>query len=140
MENKRQIGLLLETHSLKKTHIRLEMLELFMTHDYALSASDIVAKMTASHDRVTVYRALASFEEHGIIHRASEAGQGIKYALCNSHCPDEAHLDEHAHFVCDQCHQTYCMEDVKVPKVKVSNDFLVSHVNFTLNGTCRTCK
>lgn len=140
MDNKRIIGDLLHAHGLKKTPIRTEMLDLFMNHDFALSASDIVAKMKAGHDRVTVYRALASFEEHGILHKASEDGQGVKYALCGHSCPDETHADQHAHFVCDECHQTYCLEDVEVPEVAVSNEFSVNRVNYTLSGVCKECK
>ena len=140
MDNKKLIGDLLHAHGLKKTPIRIEMLALFMDHDFALSASDIVAKMTAGHDRVTIYRALSSFAEHGILHRASEDGQGIKYALCGQHCPDEPHTDKHAHFICAECHQTYCLEDVKVPEAKISNEFSVTSVNYTLNGICKQCK
>lgn len=140
MNNKRLIGDLLHEHGLKKTPIRTEMLELFKAHDFALSASDIVTKITAGHDRVTIYRALSSFEEHGILHRASEDGQGIKYAMCGSHCPDKPHTDKHAHFVCEECHHTYCLEDVKVPEVKVSNEFSVSRANYTLSGLCKECK
>ncbi|NJN24900.1 MAG: transcriptional repressor [Cyclobacteriaceae bacterium] len=140
MNNKKTIGDLMHAHGLKKTPIRTGMLELFMAHDFALSASDIVAKMTAGHDKVTIYRALNSFEEHGILHRASEDGHGIKYAMCSSHCPDEPHTDKHAHFVCDVCHQTYCLEDVEVPEVEVSNEFSVSRANYTLCGICKKCK
>ena len=140
MDNKRLIGDLLHAHGLKKTPIRTEMLELFMGHDFALSASDIVTKMTAGHDRVTIYRALNSFEEHGIVHRASEDRQSIKYAMCSSNFMDEPNADEHVHFICDECHQTYCLEDVEVPEVEVSDEFSISRVNYTLNGICKECK
>jgi len=140
MDNKRLTGEFLHAHGLKKTPIRTEILELFMKHDFALSASGILAKMTAGHDKVTIYRALSSFEEHGILHRASEDGQGIKYALCGHSCPDEIHADQHAHFVCDKCHQTYCLEDVVIPEVSVSNDFSVNRVSYTLSGICKGCK
>ena len=140
MKDEKWVGDLLRGHGLKKTPIRTEMLELFMHHDFALSASDIIAKIKARHDRVTVYRALASFEENGILHKASEDGQGIKYALCKTDCPDERHTDEHAHFICDECLQTYCLEDVKIPEVALSEDFSVSRVNYTLGGLCKACK
>ncbi|MCG8390669.1 MAG: transcriptional repressor [Cytophagales bacterium] len=140
MEDKRLIGDLLSAHGLKKTPIRMEMLGLFMDHDFALSASDIVAKMTSKRDRVTVYRALSSFEESGILHRASEDGQGVKYALCGKNCPGEAHTHQHAHFICEECNQTYCLDDVKIPEVKLSDEFLVNRVNYTLSGICKDCK
>ena len=81
----------------------MEMVELFMEYDFALSASDILAKMTIEHDRVTIYRALTSFEQHGLVHRASEDGQGVRYALCGSHCPEQSHTDRHVHFICTVC-------------------------------------
>ncbi|GAA0196393.1 hypothetical protein GCM10009122_60990 [Fulvivirga kasyanovii] len=140
MDNKRIIEDLLKSHGLKKTPIRLEMLQLFFKYDFALSASDLDTLMKSGHDRVTVYRALASFEEHGILHKASEDVQGIKYAMCSSSCPDEVHTDMHAHFTCDECHHTYCLEDVKVPEVKVSNNYAIDRVNYTLKGTCKQCK
>ena len=139
MSNQRLIADLLRAHGLRRTPIRTEMLALFIKYDTALSASDIIAKMKLRLDRVTVYRALNSFEEHGILHRASEDERGIKYALCGQHCPDELHADQHAHFICDECHQTYCLEEVKVPEVAVSDEFSVDRTNYTLSGTCKAC-
>ncbi len=139
MSNQKFTAELLRTHGLRKTPIRTEMLTLFMKHHAALSASDIIAKIKSRHDRVTVYRALSSFEEHGILHRASEDERGVKYALCGQHCPDESHADQHAHFICQECHQTYCLEEVKVPEVAVSDEFSVNRTNYTLSGTCKTC-
>jgi Fur family ferric uptake transcriptional regulator len=139
MSNQKFTAELLRAHGLRKTPIRTEMLTLFMKHNAALSASDIIAKLKSGHDRVTVYRALGSFEERGILHRASEDERGVKYALCGQHCPDEPHADQHAHFICQECHETYCLEEVKVPKVAVSDEFLVDRTNYTLSGTCKAC-
>ncbi len=139
MDNKKWIGDLLRSNGLKKTPIRTEILELFVESDVALSAKDLMARMKPTQDRVTIYRALGSFEEHGILHKASEDGHGIKYALCGHSCPDKTHTDHHAHFVCDECHQTYCLEEIDVPEVKVSKEFSVSRINFTLGGVCKAC-
>ena len=139
MNNQQFIADLLRAHGLRRTPIRREMLALFIKHDTALSASDVLSKMKSRLDRVTVYRALSSFEERGILHRASEDERGIKYALCGQHCPDESHADQHAHFICDECHQTYCLEEVKVPEVAVSSEFSVNRKNYTLSGTCKAC-
>lgn len=140
MSDKHIIEDLLKSHGLKKTPIRMEMLHLFFKYDHALSASDIEAYMKSDHDRVTVYRALTSFEENGILHKASEDVQGIKYALCSSNCPDKTHADMHAHFTCEACHHTYCLEDVRVPEVEVSDSYSISKVNYTLKGTCKQCQ
>lgn len=140
MDNKRLVGDLLRSHGLKKTPIRMEMLELFMENDFALSASDLMGKMNTNQDRVTIYRALTSFEENGILHKASEDGQGAKYALCSHSCPDESHAEKHAHFVCDECHHTYCLDEVAVPEIEISKGFSVNRVNYTMSGICKECK
>ncbi|HAA14648.1 MAG TPA: transcriptional repressor [Cytophagales bacterium] len=139
MDNESKIRDLLSVHGLRKTPIRKEMLDVFMNHDFALSASDLVHKMTVGNDRVTVYRALVSFEEHGILHKASEDKNGVKYALSDHNNPHEHHSDQHIHFICDGCHQTYCIEGVVEHQVKVSSDFQVDRVNFTLHGLCKQC-
>ena len=140
MDDKSLIADLLHAHGLKKTPIRVEMLELFIKADFALSASDLLANMTTGRDRVTVYRALTSFEEHGILHKASEDGQGTRYALCSHSCPDKSHSEKHAHFVCDECHHTYCLEDVEIPTIKVSDEFSVLRATYTLSGVCKECR
>ncbi len=139
MNPNRQIIELLDSHGLRKTPIRREILKLFLEHDFALSAGDILSKITVQHDRVTIYRALTSFEEHGLLHRASKDGQGIKYALDTSHYPDKTDHKMHVHFVCDECHHTYCLDTIEIPEVKVSPGFSVNKVNYTLGGICKEC-
>lgn len=140
MDNKEKIGDLLQKHGFKKTTIRIQILELFMSHNFALAASDIISKLKTNHDRVTVFRALNSFEEKGLLHKASEDGQGVKYALCGHSCPDKTHTDQHAHFVCDECNHTYCLEDLEVPIPNVSKGFSISRINYTLGGVCNECE
>lgn len=140
MNDKQTIGDILKSHGLRRTPIRTQILEVFMKNEFALSAGDLMAKMSTSQDRVTVYRALASFEEHGIVHKASEDGQGVRYALCHNSCPSEPHAETHAHFVCNECHHTYCLENVAVPKVAIKNGFTVDSASFTLSGVCKDCK
>ncbi|MGB3467849.1 MAG: transcriptional repressor [Cyclobacteriaceae bacterium] len=137
--NEKLLKDLLTAHGLKRTPIRIEILQIFLDCDYALSAKDLIQRLTTDHDRVTVYRALASFEKNGILHRASEDHSGIKYAICNNHCPSEAHADMHAHFVCENCQQTYCLDQVTIPNVKVNEGFSVDKVAFTMSGTCKFC-
>ena len=139
MDQKNEIGKLLSTHGLKKTPIRTEILKRFMQNSFALSANDLAVNMTIENDRVTIYRTLSSFEAKGIIHRASESKNGIKYALCNQGHSHEAPTNEHVHFVCEACHQTICMEDVAVPKVQVAKEFAVHRVNYTIDGICPAC-
>lgn len=140
MDHESKIGDLLSSHGLKKTPIRIEILNIFMQHHFALSTNDLVEKLSIANDRVTIYRALISFESHGILHKASEDRNGIKYALCNHTCPPQTHSDQHVHFICEACNQTLCMEEVVIPEVEVSPEFSVNKVNYTLTGICPACK
>ncbi|NMH89062.1 Fur family transcriptional regulator [Flavivirga algicola] len=139
MNIQKHIEELLESHGLKKTSARIEMLKIFMDYDYALSAKEVISHMKITHDRVTIYRTLSSFEEHGILHKASEDSHGIRYALCSHECPEETHTDEHVHIICDKCSQTYCLDDVKIPKIQVLEKFLVQKISYTINGICHAC-
>lgn len=140
MENKETIGHLLQSHGLRRTTIRMEILNIFLNHAFALSANDIIERMKVSNDRVTVYRALASFEKHSILHKASEDGQGAKYALCNINSLNEVDNSQHAHFTCDKCHKTYCLKETTIPEIQVPGEFSIDRVNYTLRGVCKECK
>lgn len=140
MNTDKLVGDLLHAHGLRKTQIRVEIIQQFMASDFGLRASEIINSLKANHDRVTVYRALNSFEENGIIHKASEDANGVKYALCGNECSSDHHEDTHAHFVCDECQNTFCLDDVKIPQPKVSDELTVNQVTFTINGICKECK
>ncbi|MEQ9165848.1 MAG: transcriptional repressor [Fulvivirga sp.] len=134
------LGDLLRQHGLKKTDIRVEIIELFMTCDYALSVHDVVSKLKTKKDRVTIYRALISFEKRGILHRASEDGQGVKYAMNLVDNKDKLTTKKHVHFVCDECNKTYCLSNLSVPDVEIPNEYLVNQVYYSINGICQKCQ
>ncbi len=134
---KEYIDQLLRNFGLRKTNLRIEILRLFLDHDFALSAKDIFAKLTIPHDKVTIYRALSSFEEQGILHRASVQGQSIKYAIYDTHRKHSS--KKHAHFVCDECQNTFCLNDVEVPDIQLPEGALVNRVNLTIGGVCEEC-
>lgn len=140
MTHTEHVAELLCSHGLKKTRIRIEILNLFMQHHFALSANDLVARMDKGIDRVTIYRTLIAFETQGILHKASENKHGIKYALCHHPGQHDGHTDKHVHFVCETCNQTYCLEDVMIPEVRISKKFSVNRVSYTISGVCDVCQ
>ena len=105
------------------------------------SVTSILQAAGLRKTKVTIYRTLSSFLEHGILHKALEDGQRTKYAFC----PQKAYSISsnqklHAHFTCDACGQTFCMEDVTVPEIKVTKDFIVKNAVLTLQGVCGNCQ
>lgn len=129
---------LLKQHKLRKTPARVEILELYAGTPHAMSHGDVERQLDEM-DRVTIYRTLATFEEKGIIHRAYDGGGVVKYALCGTDCSAHHHNDEHLHFSCVQCGNTYCIEGYSVPEVKTPKGYIMNEVFLFAKGTCKTC-
>jgi Fur family ferric uptake transcriptional regulator len=135
-----QIQHLLKRNQLSVTDSRSKILELFFQQNGALAHADIEKKSGASFDRVTVYRTLQTFVEKGIIHTIPTADNSILYALCKDECSEGHHHDHHVHFVCGQCSNTICLEDITVPEIKLPDGYQVTQVEVVVNGVCKECK
>ena len=131
---------LLKGHKLRTTSSREEILRLFIDRGRALSYTDIEQEVSAAFDRVTVYRTLKSFLDHGVIHKVLDDGGSLKYALCNEHCQEPEHHHDHVHFKCNVCGETHCLQDVDVPSVKLPRGYKVSEINLLMRGTCQKCQ
>ena len=131
---------MLEEHRLRKTTFRKEVLAIFLTYQgRAITQIDIEEKL-GDFDRITLYRTLKSFEDKGLIHLALDVTGQSKYALCNHGCDEDSHHDMHAHFHCDHCGKTLCLDEMSerfdslVPK-----GYQVDDVQITFSGTCSIC-
>lgn len=129
----------LSAHGLRKTPFRIELLELFMKNKHSLSHHDIKENIQSTKDKVTIYRALDSFLEKGLLHKVPDANNVSKYALCSSQCSHEKHEHNHAHFICNNCEKTYCIETIKLPLVKNTEGFRITNSKLTLEGECPDC-
>src|SRR6478672_7102081 len=109
---------ILRRKHLSITDSRKKILSLFLNSKDALAHGDIEKKAGEKFDRVTVYRTLQTFVEKGIIHTIPTADNSVRYALCKDDCFEGHHHDHHVHFVCTQCGNTYCLDDVVTPEIK----------------------
>src|SRR5580658_2347030 len=123
-----QINSILKRNNLSVTSGRKRILELFLENAAALSHGDIEKKAGEKFDRVTVYRTLQSFVEKGIIHSIPTADNSILYALCKDNCSEGHHHHNHIHFVCNKCGNTFCLEQVATPMVKLPDNFIATKV------------
>ena len=135
-----QIQQLLKKNQLSITESRSKILELFLQQNGALAHADIEKKSGAGFDRVTVYRTLQTFVEKGIIHTIPTADNSILYALCKDECTGGHHHDHHVHFVCKECGNTICLEDITVPEVKLPAGYQATQVEVVVNGVCKDCR
>ncbi len=129
----------LKAHGLRKTSFRVELLQLFIESKHSLSHQDIKKKITSTQDKVTIYRGLAAFLEKGLIHKVPDANNVFKYALCLEDDSSEVPEQAHAHFLCNECHNTFCMYDVKLPVYENVAGFQVINSKLTLEGYCPDC-
>ena len=134
-----QIKDILKRNNLSVTGSREKILSLFLIQQGALAHGDIEKRAGEKFDRVTVYRTLQTFVEKGIIHAIPTADNSIRYALCKDHCTEGHHHDHHIHFVCTTCGNTYCLDDVVTPEVKLPKGYVSSHIEVVVDGVCKSC-
>lgn len=131
---------LLEDYGLRKTGCRLEVLHQFLEYDFALSHADLERLIGNSYDRVTIYRTLYSFEEKGLIHSIKDVSGAIKFALCKTDiCSQHKHEDNHIHFNCSSCGQTFCLNDVHIPRLALPQGYTADRLHFSAEGICKDC-
>jgi len=132
---------MLKEFGLKKTPVRLGVLEILSNSDRPLDVLEMLEKLPAPTEPVTVYRTINTFVEKKIIHRIRSEDRSWRYAIGHhSKAPDH----QHAHFVCDACGKVECIDEDKAP-VKTAEyptpppGYRVSYPEILLHGTCAKC-
>jgi len=113
------------------------VLKVFSEQTTAISLADLELKFTKA-DRVTLYRTLKTFEENKLIHHIDDGSGSIKYALCTETCECQPQ-DLHVHFLCIRCKQTYCLNEIPVPTVKLPVNFDLESISMVVKGVCANC-
>ena len=130
---------ILKRNNLSVTGSREKILSLFLSQEGALAHGDIEKRAGEKFDRVTVYRTLQTFVEKGIIHAIPTADNSIRYALCKDDCSGGHHHDHHIHFVCTNCGNTFCLDDVVVPEIRLPKGYVTTHIEVVVDGVCKSC-
>ncbi len=135
-----QIIKILRKSQLSVTESRRNILEIFIQAGSALAHHDVEEKTSERFDRVTVYRTLQVFMEKGIIHTIPTTENVVLYALCKDDCEEGHHHDNHIHFVCEDCGNTTCMDDIHIPEIRLPLGYNALQINMVVNGICIKCK
>lgn len=131
---------LLSAYGLRKTGCRQEVLHQFLLNGFALSHADLERLLHNRYDRVTIYRTLYSFEEKGLIHSINDVSGSVKFALCREEsCAQHKHTDNHIHFNCTACGQTFCLNEVHIPHLALPGEYQVQRLQLSAQGICRNC-
>jgi Fur family ferric uptake transcriptional regulator len=130
---------ILQSHGLRNTAFRIALLEMFLQSKSSLSVEEIKNKAGETKDKVTIYRALDAFEKCGLIHEVPDKGNHARYALCNTACDSEGHVHNHAHLICNNCNDTFCIDQIEVPRINSAAGFKINSSQLTLEGICPDC-
>lgn len=131
---------ILKSHKLRVTAFREEVLQLFQDSEPTLSLKDLEGSLQ-NYDRVTLYRTLKAFEDHGIIHKVPTENQQVYYGICKDSCGPNQHHHSHAHFSCKKCENVYCVETEAVRFGKnVIDGYKVDKLEILMEGICPDCR
>lgn len=131
-------ALKLKKHGLRVTDARLQILDIFQTRAYALSQPDLMELLPATTDRVTVYRILERFVQHGLLHEVADFSGAIHYALCKEQCDEAKHRHDHLHLHCRVCKTTQCT-NILLPEFSLPTSFKIEKTSLLMEGVCGDC-
>ena len=133
-----EIEKLLKDKKVRPTAMRMLIYKYMAEKDIAVALADI-ENAFAKSDRTTLYRTLKTFEENGIVHQIDD-GTGIqKYALCEPGCNCDLDQDLHLHFHCNNCDETVCLTEHRIPNINLPEGYVAEDANLVLKGICDKC-
>lgn len=138
MNNNKEINNLLKHYNLRVTAVRKSVLSLFADKVKRGLSHNFIEKNIGNMDRVTLYRTLKTFEEKGLIHQVIDGTGTAKYALCDSACNHLQHFDNHAHFYCNSCNETICLDNTKA-SFTAPKGFQLTETQIIMKGLCDSC-
>ena len=127
----------LENRDIKPTTMRLLVLRQLVEVGAAISLKDLESKFERA-DKATLYRTLKTFEDKKLIHSIEDGTGSMKYALCEEGCECEPQ-DQHIHFHCMKCDETYCLTQSKIPQTQIPAGFRASSASMVYQGVCANC-
>ena len=133
----------LKKAGLRITPVRVGVIDVLRKASQPMEVPQILAKLPAYTDAVTVYRTLNTFTRKKMVHRVRGEDRSWRYALGDS--TGQPHEHRHPHFVCESCGKVECLKDAEIPRtliktLKLDTRYAVSYPEVVLHGTCPRCK
>lgn len=128
----------LETKKIRPTAMRILTFKFLDGQKVATSLTDIEQAFDRS-ERTTLYRTLKTFEKHGIVHKIDDGSGVTKFALCEENCNCDINTDLHLHFHCNNCGETVCLTNHKIPHINLPEGYIAEDVNLVVKGVCEKC-
>ncbi|MEZ7514166.1 Fur family transcriptional regulator [Flavobacterium frigidarium] len=129
---------LLESKGIRPTAMRLMTYKRLAELNVAISLGDLEKDFKVS-ERSTLFRTMKAFEEKSIVHQIEDGTGVIKYALCEENCECEVGNDLHLHFHCNNCNETVCLTEHKIPHISLPDGYITEDINLVVKGICEKC-
>ncbi len=127
----------LRQRGVKPTAIRELVLKALWAENGPVSLSHL-ENILETIDKSTLFRTLSLFEKHRVVHTFEDGSGALKYEACRN--PNECRVeDQHIHFFCTRCNQTYCLPSMRIPIIKLPEGFCAEGINYTVKGLCPHC-
>jgi Fur family ferric uptake transcriptional regulator len=127
----------LQNRGIRPTAMRIMVLKYLTELGHTSSLIDLENHFDYA-DKSTLYRTLKTFEEKGIVHKVDDGSGIIKYGLCSEKC-ECGKEDQHFHFYCEVCKETYCLNTMSIPDIELPPKFIIKQANLVLKGICPNC-
>lgn len=122
---------------LKATHQRMEVFRELVGSEAHPDAEAVYQKVrlrVPAISRDTVYRTLATLEDHGLIRRAEALSGSTRF---------DANTDRHHHFICTACgaikdFHSQALNDLPIPK-SVKSFGTIESAQVQVRGVCAAC-
>lgn len=125
-------------HGIRPTAVRILVLETMERFGNTFSLADLETE-AGTLDKSSIFRSLALFAEHHLVHVIEDGSGATKYCLChNDHACRVEEL--HCHFHCEVCGKTYCLDQTHVPVIRYPVGFEVREINYLIKGRCPACR
>lgn len=138
MTDSNSIENILDSKGVKPTSNRILVLKALMNTTHPVSLADLETLLGFSMDKASIFRVLELFSEKDVVHVIEDGSRSLKYELCHSG-GHHTISDQHVHFYCVECKETYCFKNINVPLVNIPNGFFPSSINYMIKGICSKC-
>jgi Fur family transcriptional regulator, ferric uptake regulator len=131
---------LIEKAGVEPTTNRLQVFQEIASQDHAVSAPELLKLLSGkcTMNKVTLYRILDLFVEHGLIQRHSVGDRAFRYCL-----GEQAGPRGHCHFFCTSCGRTECVAfsslSIDPERIQRGTGGQVQHMEVRVDGLCRSC-
>lgn len=128
----------LNAKGVKPTPNRILVIKELMKASHPVNLADLEESLDFSMDKASIFRVLELFAEKDVVHVIEDGSRSLKYELCHSGNKHSI-ADQHAHFFCEVCKETFCIETAKVPLIEIPDGFTPHSINYMIKGICPKC-